>query len=83
MGIIYPVIYVPYTSFIVHLPEYYVIFKRSGKHYIADWFNEDGAFVTQVKKGLYNKAEEHRAKLANDWFSINGGGNACENEKIN
>lgn len=58
---IYPVTYIPTKLFIVHLPDHDIIFNRVGKHYVVDWSKMYNTFVT---KGVYTKAEEHRAKLA-------------------
>ncbi len=48
----YPVTYIPATSFTVHLPNHDIIFKRSGKHYIADWSDMYSAYAM---KSIYTK----------------------------
>lgn len=56
----YPVTYVPSTSFIIHLPKCDVIFERYVKLYVVNWSDIFSNFVT---KGIYTKADKHRAKL--------------------
>ena len=55
---LYPITYIPGESFIVHLPDRDVEFKRRGKLYVALWEEVSGALTTvQEAESFYSKAE--------------------------
>jgi hypothetical protein len=67
---LYPVTYVPRTSFTVHLPDRDIAFYRRGKHYIADWNQVIGHVYASNK--VYTKSEENRAKLVYEFLKKSG-----------
>ena len=69
----YPITYIPGESFIVHLPDRDIEFKRRGKLYVALW-EEITAVMTTVQEaeGVYTKAEVKRAKEAYDLLKNTG-----------
>lgn len=70
---LYPITYVPKESFIVHLRDHDIEFKRRGKLYIAKWEEIAGIMATvQETEALYSKAEIKRAKEAYDLLKNTG-----------
>lgn len=53
----YLVSFVPSASYISHLPECDVIFKRSSKHYIADWCDIHSAFELSFMRTIRNNLQ--------------------------
>jgi len=61
----YPITYVPGESFIVHLPDRDIEFKKRGKLFVALWEEVVGILTTvQEAESFYSKAEVKRAKEA-------------------
>jgi hypothetical protein len=53
----YPITYVPYKGFIVHLPDRDILFKRHGKMHVADFAVDGHVMAMQA----YTKGEIERA----------------------
>ena len=69
----YPITYVPGESFIVHLPDRNIEFKRRGKLYVALWEEAANILTTvQEAESFYSKAEVKRAKEAHDFIKSSG-----------
>jgi hypothetical protein len=49
----YPVTYIPWKSFMVHLPDHDIVFEDRGKMYIAEWEDIQSANTTMVYTNPY------------------------------
>jgi hypothetical protein len=71
---IYKVSYVPGEAFIVHLPAYDLVFKRTGKLYIADIRQVPSLHkvysTIMENESIYTRIEIKRAKDAYEFFSV-------------
>ena len=65
------VTYVPQDSFIIHLPETDIVFRRKAGMYVADWRQYKHVYAT-ASTAIYTKAEEVRAKIAYDLLRTSG-----------
>jgi hypothetical protein len=69
----YKITYIPQESFIVHLEDRDIEFKRRGKLYVAQW-DEVANLMSTVKESeaMYTKSEIERAKIAHGLIRNSG-----------
>ena len=79
----YKITYVPQESFIVHLEDRDIEFKRRGKLFVAKW-EQVASMLATVKEteAMYTKAEIERAKKAHELIKNSGYPSVSELIKI-